>query len=131
MSARLAVVVDTNSLVRAALDPGSAAGRLVAALLDPGDLVASLETLAEMEEVLARRKFAGRLPDEVRRRFVRRVALGALVVQPEERMAECRDPRDDKFLAAALAADAAMVVSDDRDRAGSADSDRAIGGVSA
>ncbi len=109
------VVADTSSLVRAALDPGSAAGRLIDELLDRGDLVASLDTLAEFEEVLSRRKFAARLPETVRRQLLRRLALGVLLVEPVERVSDCRDPRDDKFLEAALAAGAAIIVSDDRD----------------
>jgi uncharacterized protein len=101
--------------VGTALGPGSATGRLLVALLDRGDLVASLETLAEVEEVLARPKFPGRLPREVRQRFVSRLAPGARIVEPGERVADCRDPRDDKLIEAALAAGAAVIVSDDRD----------------
>jgi uncharacterized protein len=109
------VFVDTSSLVRAALNSGSAAGQLVDELLERGDLVASLDTLAEFEEVLSRRKFAARLPDMARRRLLRRLALGALLVEPVEQVSDCRDPGDDKFLEAALAASAAIIASDDRD----------------
>lgn len=69
--------------------------------------------------MLARPKFAARLPEAVRRRFLRRLALGTLIVEPGERVrGVCRDPGDDKFLEAALAAlaaGAAVIVSDDRD----------------
>jgi putative PIN family toxin of toxin-antitoxin system len=97
------------------LGPASAAGRLLDRLIADGRLVASLETLAEVEAVLARPKFAARLPETVRRRFLRRLALGVLVVEVGERVRACRDPGDDKFLGVALAAGAEVIVSDDRD----------------
>jgi putative PIN family toxin of toxin-antitoxin system len=97
------VFVDTSTLVRAALGPGSAAGRLLDRLIEDGQLVASLETIAEADAVLGRPKLAARLPEAVRRRFLRRLALGALVVEPGERISDCRDPEDDKLLEAALA----------------------------
>ena len=97
------------------MGPASAAGRLLDRLIADGRLVASLETLAEVEAVLARPKFAARLPETVRRRFLRRLALGALVVEVGERVRACRDPDDDKFLGVALAAGAEVIVSDDRD----------------
>lgn len=65
--------------------------------------------------MLARPKFEARLSEAARRRFLRRLALGALVVEPVERVRACRDPDDDKFLELALAAGAAAIASDDRD----------------
>jgi predicted nucleic acid-binding protein len=64
------VVVDTSSLVRAALDRNSAAARLLALLRGRGLLVASLTTLEEVAEVLMRPKFARRLPEAERRAFL-------------------------------------------------------------
>jgi putative PIN family toxin of toxin-antitoxin system len=110
-----AVVLDTSTLVRAVLGPASAAGRLLDRLIEDGRLPASLATLAELEEVLARPKFAARLSRATRRRFLRRLALGAWIVQPDERVQACRDPDDDKFLELALAAGALAIASDDRD----------------
>jgi predicted nucleic acid-binding protein len=42
------------------------------------------------------------------------VEWGELVI-PDERIAACRDPKDDKFLEAAIAGDADVIVSGDRD----------------
>lgn len=110
-----AVVLDTSTLVRAALEPGSAAGRLLDRLIEDGRLVASLATLAEAEEVLARPKFAARLPEAIRRRFLRRLALGAWIVEPSEPVQACHDPDDDRFLELAFAAGASAIASDDQD----------------
>ena len=65
--------------------------------------------------VLARPKFAARLPPEAREAFIARLVAATEVVDQAERVAECRDPGDDMVLEAALAAGAAVVVSDDRD----------------
>jgi predicted nucleic acid-binding protein len=42
------------------------------------------------------------------------VEWGELVI-PDERVAACRDPKDDGFLEAAIAGDADVIVSGDRD----------------
>ena len=107
--------------MRAALAPDSAAGRLPAATFEGrAQAVGSPETLQEVARVLARPKFAARLPSEARESFIARLVAATEVVEPAERVAECRDPGDDMVLEAALAAAArraaaALVVSDDRD----------------
>lgn len=107
--------------MRAALAPGSAAGRLLAAALEGGSarIAGSPETLREAVRVLARPKFAARVPPDAREAFVARLVAAAEVVEPAERVAECRDPNDDMVLEAALAAardgGTVAIVSDDRD----------------
>jgi uncharacterized protein len=116
------VIVDASSLVRAALTPASAARRLVDAALARGLLAASAPILDEVEEVLARPKFARRLLEADRLRFARRLRIGALSILPGEAVHACRDPSDDKYLEAALAAAGAAggpetvaIASDDQD----------------
>lgn len=71
--------------------------------------------------MLRRPKFAPWLPSERRQNCVRRIAVAARLVEPTVRIEACRDPTDDKYLEAALAAasDAAdgtvLLVTDDRD----------------
>ncbi len=70
--------------------------------------------------MLARPKFAARLPMEVREAFVTRLVATTEVVEPVERVAECRDPGDDMVLEAALVAatqgaETTVIVSDDQD----------------
>ena len=122
-AAKLRVVADTSSLVRAALNGASAAGQLMARLLvdsNSGNLVVSAALLAELAEVLGRRKFAGRLAAEQRRRFMLRVQAAAQWVEPVDPVRDCRDPADDMVLEAALAAmrgpgETVVIVSDDQD----------------
>lgn len=107
--------------MRAALAPGSAAGRLLSAALEGGGArtAGSQETLREAVRVPARPKFAAWVPPDVREAFVARLVAATEVVEPAERVAERRDPGDDMVLEAALAArrtgEGVVIVSDDRD----------------
>jgi uncharacterized protein len=58
---RLRCVVDTNVLISAALFADSQPGRALRLVLRRGTLLASPETLAELAEVLGRRKLDGYL----------------------------------------------------------------------
>ena len=113
------VVLDTSTLVSAALRNGSVPYQALSEALATCDLCASAETLAELEQVLGREKFDPYLDRESRREFValirRNTRLFAiqnadLVVEPP-----CRDPKDNLFLALALAAEADALVSSDED----------------
>ena len=105
------VVIDTNVLVAAAYAPGSASRRIVEACI-AGDLtpLASQTVRREYETILAR---AVRVEG-----YDRRLAafLGQLTsVEPAETPRVVpEDPEDDKFLAAAVAGDAAWLVTNDR-----------------
>jgi len=114
------VVLDTSTLVSAALRIGSVQYQTLLEALGAWDVCASGETLAELEQVLEREKFDGYLDKASRREFValirRNVHLFA--VQNAELMAvdpPCRDSRDNLFLALALAAEADVMVSSDED----------------
>jgi hypothetical protein len=115
------IVVDASSLLRAALTSRSSARVLLDTVLDRGLLVASREILDEVETVLLRPKFARWLSAGYRQYFVRRIALASRLVEPTVQIRECRDPTDDKYLAAALAVASeswdgtVLVVTDDRD----------------
>jgi putative PIN family toxin of toxin-antitoxin system len=121
--ARLRVVVDTSSLIRATLNAASAAGQLIEYLTSQqggSQLVASADILHELAMVLGRPKFASRLSAQQRRRFLLNVQVTAFFVSPAERIEECRDPADNIILEAALAArepeaEDVIIVSDDRD----------------
>ncbi|HWZ50331.1 MAG TPA: putative toxin-antitoxin system toxin component, PIN family [Granulicella sp.] len=114
------VILDTSTLVSAALRIGSVPHQALLKALASCDVCASAETLAELEQVLDREKFDRYLDCELRRSFVavmrRHVHLFA--VQDADREAvepPCRDPKDNQFLALALAAEADALVSSDED----------------
>jgi putative PIN family toxin of toxin-antitoxin system len=84
------------------------------------EVCASVETLAELEQVLGREKFDRYLDRASRREFVALICrnIHLFAVQNADLMAvdpPCRDPRDNQFLALALAAEADIVVSSDED----------------
>lgn len=111
------VVLDTVILVRRLINPFSVWGRLVFDEATRYRWVISAAIEAEYLDVLGR-------PELVRKyRMVASRDLAtiemqlatATVVAPSHEPAVCRDPADDKFLAAAIAGSAQFIVSEDRD----------------
>ena len=105
------VVLDTNVLVAAAYAEGSASRLIVEACLSGGLVaVASTAIKSEYEFILAR---AVRRPDYERR--LAELLDGMELVEADEVPRVVReDVDDDKFLAAALAAGAEWIVTNDR-----------------
>jgi putative PIN family toxin of toxin-antitoxin system len=114
------VVLDTSTLVSAALRVGSVPYQALLEALGAWDVCASAETSAELEQVLGREKFDRYLDGALRREFVvlirRNVHLFAventdlMTIDPP-----CGDSRDNQFLALALVAEADVLVSSDED----------------
>jgi uncharacterized protein len=114
------VILDTSTLVSAALRIGSTPHQALLKALASCDVCASAETLDELEQVLDRDKFDRYLDRELRRSFVAlmRRHMHLFAVQDADREAvepPCRDPKDNQFLALALAAEADALVSSDED----------------
>uniref|UniRef100_A0A7V5CT81 Putative toxin-antitoxin system toxin component, PIN family n=1 Tax=Acidobacterium capsulatum TaxID=33075 RepID=A0A7V5CT81_9BACT len=114
------VVLDTSTLVSAALRPDSIPYQALHAALRYCEVCASQETLAELKKVMGRAKFRAYLSDKLRREFVAMVEghVRLYPVRDEECFADhaaCRDPKDNQFLALAYAAEADAVVSSDED----------------
>ena len=114
------VVLDTSTLVSAALRIGSVPHQALLKALGSCDVCASAETLAELEEVLGRDKFDRYLDRESRLSFVSvmRRHVHLYIVQKADIEAvhpPCRDPKDTQFLALVLAAEADALVSSDED----------------
>ena len=114
------VVLDTGMLVSAALRVGSVPNQVLFKAVGSCELCASVATLAELEQVLKRKKFDRYLDADTRLSFVvlirRHVHLFA-VEDADERTLDppCRDPKDNKFLALALVCGADAVISSDND----------------
>jgi putative PIN family toxin of toxin-antitoxin system len=110
----LIVVFDASSLVSAALKADSNPERaLLRAITAPNRLIISAEVEAEYREVLSRPKF-DRFVSIGRRQSILDIAIMAAErVEPTEIVRECRDPKDDKYLALAAAGKADIIVSSD------------------
>ena len=109
------LVIDTNLWVSRLLVPGGVAARAVDHGLSWGIPLMSEETLTELSEVLARARFDPYVSREDRQHFLR--LLGGLVrlIPINQRIAACRDPKDDKFLDVALNGEAQLVLTGDQD----------------
>ncbi len=109
------IVVDTNVFVSAILLPDSIPRRAVSRVLESGVLLLSDATMAEVVEVLSRRKLDGYVSKKERDNFLRQLACTAEFIPVIQRVRECRDPKDDKFLELALNGRADAIVTGDRD----------------
>jgi putative PIN family toxin of toxin-antitoxin system len=115
MRLRERLVTDTNALISRLLLPSSIPGQAVRKAVDNGLLLVSEATMEELADVLARPKFDRYISLEDRQQFLRllgRLAEFVPIVYP---VRACRDPKDDKFLEAALNGKAAVILSGDSD----------------
>ena len=71
--------------------------------------------MEELADVLSRRRFDRYVSVPDREQFMRRLLQILTVIEVVTQIDECRDPKDDKFLALALDAGADYIVSGDRD----------------
>ena len=114
------VVLDTSTLVSAALRTDSIPHQALLEAFRSWDVCTSEETLAELGRVLEREKFDRYLPRRRRLEFVALIRRRSPVFAVEEAHVQavrppCRDPLDDKFLALALSAEADVVISSDEE----------------
>jgi putative PIN family toxin of toxin-antitoxin system len=114
------VILDTSTLVSAALRVGSVPHQALQQALATCTVCASTETLAELDRVLGLKKFDRYLDRDLRQSFTalirRNSRLFALSTVDFPRLSPaCRDPGDTMFLALALAAEAEMLISSDQD----------------
>jgi putative PIN family toxin of toxin-antitoxin system len=108
------VVVDTNVFVSAAIKQNSLPSLVVRWLDQHGGLLKSIVTEREVLLVLQRPHVAA-LTIPVFLRDLAKMLAAAELVTIAERIAACRDPKDDKFLELAVNGRANLIVSGDRD----------------
>lgn len=99
----------------AALSPNGTARRALAAARAKGTIVLSEAAFDEIAEVLSRPKFARVLNDDGRREILELLTAAALWFDPIEQVQDCRDAKDNRYLALALAANATVIVTGDED----------------
>lgn len=111
-------VVDTNILVRSIIKPQGSVGPVLQRLRRREyTLLLSRATLDELVDVLHRPRLRVKygLNESGLRAVIRLIVLRSELVQPNERVAVCRDPKDDMFLEVAVAGQANAIVSGDED----------------
>lgn len=115
------LVIDSNVWISAALSPHGAPAQLIRRVLAGGTVVFSADTFAELEQRLWKPKFDRYLNTERRHLILHDLSAIAFWVEPPPAItsiAYSRDPDDDKFIHAALAARARWLVSGDQDLLG-------------
>jgi putative PIN family toxin of toxin-antitoxin system len=108
------VVVDTNVFVSAALKDKSLPAVALHLSTQHGTLLKSSATEQQLFEVLARPRLASLIsPDAIE--WFKKLLAAAEFINITERISECRDPTDDKFLELAMNGQADMIISGDAD----------------
>ena len=108
-------VFDTNVIVSALLIKKSVARRAFDKAREAGDILLSLEIIEELSEVLGRSAFDSYIDEDDRMQFLTLLVKEATLVEIAERIKECRDPKDDKFLELAVNGKADFIISGDED----------------
>ena len=115
MTDRGRFVFDTNVAVSALLIKKSVARDALDKARTSGDILLSLEVIEELGDVLSRPAFDRYIEEEDRLKFLSLLVKEATLVEITEKVKECRDPKDDKFLELAISGDATLIVSGDKD----------------
>lgn len=109
------VVFDCNVLISALIRGDSAPGQAFDRARKHCDLVTSEDCLAEMRRIFYKEKFTRYFSREEADLLLEVFRAAAEIVDKKEQIQACRDPNDDKYLEAAIAAQADCIVSGDPD----------------
>jgi putative PIN family toxin of toxin-antitoxin system len=107
-------VVDTNVIVSALLFKRSIPFQAIK-IAEKGIILHSESTLAELREVLNRRKFDKYLQIEERQKFLIKFVDTSRRILIQETISICRDAKDNKFLELAVNGDAQFIITGDQD----------------
>jgi putative PIN family toxin of toxin-antitoxin system len=109
------VVIDTNVLISGLFFTTSTPAKAVEKAATKAQLVATIKTLRELIEKLHLPKFDRYVRPERRDVLLERVASLVEIVDVLQAIRASRDPKDDKFLAAAVNGRADVIVTGDKD----------------
>jgi len=108
-------VFDANVVVSAVLFHQGQPAQALDVALDEGEILVSDEIVRELNDVLSREKFERYVREEDRARFLQSLLQEAKLIEVVETIQACRDPKDDKYLEAAVSGGAECIVSGDED----------------
>ncbi len=108
-------IFDTNCLISAHLLPNSITRKAFDTALEKGVLIHSKETFNEFVEVFTRPKFDKYLSLDDRLKAINLLEFKSQLIEINEPVIACRDPKDDKFLALAFAIKADCLITGDLD----------------
>lgn len=107
------VVVDTNVWISRLLLSNSVSARAVDKALAQFEVVVSEASVEELADALSREKFDRYVSLQDREEFLRRLLQVTTMVSVLSEITDCRDPKDNRFLALALDSESDCVVSGD------------------
>jgi uncharacterized protein len=113
--ARERVVIDSNVLISGLLITTTTPAKALDRAVTTAQLVATTATVRELMTKLLSPKFDRYVPRERRDALLLRLAPLIEVVEVVQQIRACRDPRDDKFLEAAVNGRADVLVTGDKD----------------
>ncbi len=109
-------VFDTNALISATLIKSSTNALAISHAIRIGRIALSPQTMDEFTSVIFRKKFDRYFIDDSERfELIETIGNQILFITPTETVQACRDPKDDKFLELAIAADASAIITGDQD----------------
>jgi uncharacterized protein len=109
------VVFDTNVLVSALLFERSVPAQAMFAAMDAGEILLSETLVNEINEILQRKKFERYISAEQREEFLIALVQSAALIEIEETISACRDPKDNHILELAVSGGAQVIVTGDSD----------------
>lgn len=109
------VVIDTNVPISGLLSTTSTPAQALEKAVTKAQLVATMETLRELIEKLHPPKFDRYVRRERRDALLERVASLVEIIDVLQPIRASRDPKDDKFLEAAVNGRADVIVTGDKD----------------
>ena len=108
------IVLDSNVIISAILKPRSTASDVLEIAFENFEIVVSKESLDELLEVLKRQKFDKYISLDDRLEDLRDYIHITTKIPVKLEVLDCKDPKDNKFLALALTANASLIVSGDK-----------------
>ncbi len=109
------IVFDASTLVSATFNSHGIPAQALQRALREDRVAISEPIMTELVDVLYRPEVARFLTPERRAELLGQLVALGVPFEPAERVTECRDPKDDKYLELALASGAGTIVSSDGD----------------
>jgi len=109
------LILDTNILVSAFVFKSETANIVVRHAAKKHTLLFSESTFKELKSTLLKPKFAEIVELPTIRKFIINLFRIGEFIDPKIKIAECRDPKDNKFLELAVAGNADCIVTGDKD----------------
>ena len=109
------IILDSNLIVSAILNPEGICALAIDLANSNFDMVHSKDTTSELVEVLRREKFDRFAAIEDRVFRVQAYIEATRLVAVDVHVTDCADPKDNKFLELAIAANATIIVSGDKE----------------